>query len=167
MPRHLDASTNRTAIQDSTAKTYSIPRYTVSLVRDSRVATPTQHIRSSRDARDVLAAYLAGADREHFVVLLLDTKKHIIGIHTVSTGSLAASIVHPREVLKACILSNADAYIAGHNHPSGECTPSQEDRAITARLKEASALMGIALLDHIILGDGTETYYSFADHGDL
>ena len=83
------------------AKQYSIPRYQVSLVRDGSAKAPVAQIRSSRDARDVLATYLAGVDREHFVVLLLDQKNRIIGIHTVSTGSLTASVIHPREVLCA------------------------------------------------------------------
>ena len=77
--------------------------------------SPIAQIRASRDARDILTSYLTGVDREHFVVLLLDQKNRVIGIHTVSTGSLTASVVHPREVLKAAILSNAAAIIAGHN----------------------------------------------------
>ena len=149
----------------TTPKQYSIPRYTVSLVRDGKVSTQVAQIRSSRDARDILAAYLGGVDREHFVVLLLDTKNRVIGIHTVSTGSLSASIVHPREVMKPCILSNAHAFIGGHNHPSSDPNPSQEDRALTTRLVDAGKLMGIPMLDHIIVGDGTDAYFSFADEG--
>ena len=148
-----------------TPKQYSIPRYTISLVRDGKVPTQVAQIRSSRDARDILAAYLADVDREHFVVLLLDTKNRIIGIHTVSTGSLNASIVHPREALKVCILSNAHAFVGGHNHPSGDPNPSQEDRALTSRLVEAGRLMGIPMLDHVIVGDGSTAYFSFADEG--
>jgi DNA repair protein RadC len=89
------------------------------------------------------------------------------GINTVSVGSLTASVVHPREVFKAAILSNAAALLGCHNHPSGAPQPSREDRALTTRLVDAGKLMGIALLDHIILGDGNETYYSFADEGVL
>ena len=146
-----------------TAKQYAIPRYQVSLVRDGKVKTPIAQIRSSRDAREILAAYLADVDREHFVVLLLDQKNRVIGIHTVSTGSLTASVVHPREVLKVAILSNAAAIVAGHNHPSGDPNPSQEDRALTERLRSACKIMGIGLLDHVIVGDGSDAYYSFAD----
>ena len=146
-------------------KQYAIPRYQVSLVRDGKVKTPIAQIRSSRDAREILAAYLADVDREHFVVLLLDQKNRIIGIHTVSTGSLTASVVHPREVLKVAILSNAAAIVAGHNHPSGDPNPSQEDRVLTERLRSACKIMGIGLLDHVIVGDGSTAYYSFADEG--
>ena len=146
-------------------KHYTIPRYQVSLIRAGSAKTPVAQIRSSRDARDVLAQYLDGVDREHFVVLLLDQKNKIIGIHTVSTGSLTASVVHPREVYKVAILSNAAAIIAGHNHPSGDPGPSAEDRALTTRLADAGKLLGIALLDHIIVGDGSTSYFSFADDG--
>ena len=146
-------------------KLYSIPRYQVSLVRDGSAKAPAAQVRNSRDARDVLAAYLDGVDREHFVVLLLDQKNKIIGLHTVSTGSLSASVVHPREVLKVAILSNAATIVAGHNHPSGDPNPSQEDRDSTERLRNACKIMGIALLDHIIVGDGGEAYFSFADEG--
>ena len=151
--------------QETAAKLYAIPRYQVSLVRDSSVHSLVAQVRSSRDARDVLAQYLDGVDREHFVVLLLDQKNKIIGIHTVSTGSLTASVVHPREVFKAAILSNAAAIVTGHNHPSGDPQPSREDRGLTDRLAQAGTLLGIALLDHIIIGDGTSTYFSFADEG--
>ena len=103
-------------------------------------------------------------DREHFVVLLLNQKNRVIGVHTVSVGSLTASVVHPRETFKAAILANAAAIICGHNHPSGDCQPSKEDRAITARLVEGGKLLGIAVLDHVIIGDENK-YFSFADEG--
>lgn len=147
------------------AKKYAIPRFTISLVRDGKVRTPIAQMRSSRDVRDILSSYLADVDREHFVVLLLDQKNKVIGIHTVSTGSLTASIAHPREVLKVCILSNAASFVCGHNHPSGDPQPSTADRELTQRLRDAGMLMGIAMLDHVIIGDGAEAYYSFADNG--
>jgi DNA repair protein RadC len=77
---------------------------------------------------------------------------------------LTASIVHPREVYKAAILANAAAILCGHNHPSGDPQPSQEDRAITLRLAEAGKLLGINVVDHIIIGS-TGKYFSFADEG--
>jgi len=76
-------------------------------------------------------------------------------------------LVHPRECFKPAILSNAAALICAHNHPSGAPQPSQEDRALTKRLVDAGKLLGIALLDHVILGDGTTSYFSFADEGVL
>lgn len=145
----------------------AIPIYRVSLVREGTMCNPQTQLRNSADARTLLQSYLGNTDREHFVVLLLDRKNKVIGMNTVSIGSLTASVVHPREVLKPAILCNAAAFICGHNHPSGDPAPSQEDRVLTARLKEASKLLGIDLLDHIILGDGSQQYFSFADQGML
>ena len=86
------------------------------------------------------------------MVILLDRKNAPIGLNTVSIGSLTASVVHMREVFKPAILANAAAILCGHNHPSGDPTPSREDRALTQRLVEAGKLLGIAVLDHIVLG---------------
>jgi DNA repair protein RadC len=72
-------------------------------------------------------------------------------------------VVHPREVFKPAILSNAAALLCCHNHPSGAPAPSQEDRALTKRLVDAGKLLGITVLDHVIIGDGTDLYFSFAD----
>ncbi|NHN35509.1 RadC family protein [Paenibacillus agricola] len=100
----------------------------------------------------VMASDLKYADREHFVVFYLDTKNHVIGRETISTGSLNAGIVHPREVFKRAIRRSAASIIAVHNHPSGDPTASKEDVEITHRLCEAGELIGISLLDHIIIG---------------
>src|SRR2546428_3525133 len=122
------------------------------LVREGRVPCYNQQIRSAVDASRLLHTYLADVDREHFVVLLLNQKNRVIAIHTVSVGSLSASIVHPRETFKAAILANAAAIICGHNHPSGDCQPSREDRSITQRLKEAGGVFTIKLLPQIVVG---------------
>jgi DNA repair protein RadC len=108
--------------------------------------------------------YLLDADREHFVVILLDQKHGVIGINTVSVGSLTASVVNPREVFKPAILANAAAIICGHNHPSGDPQPSREDRAITTKLFDAGKLLGIDVLDHVIIG-AEGRYFSFGDAG--
>ena len=99
------------------------------------------------------------------MVLMLDQKNRVIGINTVSVGSLTASVVHPRECFKPAILSNAASIILAHNHPSGQPQPSQEDRVLTVRLVTAGKLLGISILDHVIIGDGTSSYFSFADEG--
>ena len=143
-------------------KQASIPIYRVTLVREGKIPTYESRIRSSANAHTVLREYLAVTDPEHFVILMLDQKNQVIGIHTVSVGSLTASIVHPRETFKAAILANPAAIICGHQHLSGDCQPSREDRAITQRLKEGGALLGINLLDHVIVG-GEGKYFSFAD----
>jgi DNA repair protein RadC len=145
-------------------KRSSIPIYRVSLVRESRLHCYHKQIRSSADASTLLHTYLADVDREHFVIILVNQKNCVIGINTVSIGSLTASIVHPREVYKSAILSNAASIICGYNHPSTDCQPSREDRAITTRLVEAGKLLGISVLDHVIIG-GDGRYFSFADEG--
>jgi DNA repair protein RadC len=150
---------------DNEGKRYRIPVYKVSLVRErSLTQLERRQIRDASGAAATLAAYLAEEDREHFVVLLLNSKNRLIGINTVSIGSLTSSLAHPREVFKPAILANAAAIIVAHNHPSGEPTPSQDDVEITKRLHAAAELLGIRLLDHIVLGDNGR-WYSFQDDG--
>lgn len=99
--------------------------------------------------------------KEHFKVLLLDTKNQIIVTEEISVGTLNASIVHPRDVFKAAIKRNANSIILIHNHPSGDPTPSNEDINITNRLIDGGNLIGIKVLDHIIIGDNR--YISFKE----
>ncbi len=106
---------------------------------------------------------LADRKRELFIVLLLDSKNRLLREVQISEGSLTASIVHPREVFAAVVRESAAALLLVHNHPSGDPTPSREDREITTRLKEAGELMGVRVLDHIVIG--AEGYVSFADRG--
>ncbi len=143
---------------------YRVPRYTISLVREGSACVENKIARDSVTARNILAPLFEGMDREQCLVMVLDAKHHAIGINVVSVGSLTASIVHPREVFKPAILLNAAAIIVGHNHPSGDTTPSPEDHALTKRLQEAGKCLGIPLLDHLVLGE-QRTYWSFADQG--
>jgi DNA repair protein RadC len=101
--------------------------------------------------------------REYFIALLLDGKNRIILEEQVSEGSLNQSIVHPREVFNRAVKESAAAVILVHNHPSGDPSPSREDREISRRLKEAGEILGIRVLDHIIIGDGA--YVSFVEQG--
>lgn len=142
---------------------YRVPRYRVTLVREGRAIPATEFVQTSEGAARILQTLFAGLDREQFLICGLDAKHGLIGINIVSTGSLTLAIVHPREVFKPLILMNAGAWLCAHNHPSGDITPSLEDRVLTKRLREASELFGIPLLDHLILAD--ERYYSFADQG--
>jgi DNA repair protein RadC len=93
-------------------------------------------------------------DKEHFKVLLLDTRNRCIAIRPISTGSLNANVAHPREIFREAVAHSAAAMIVAHNHPSGDPTPSEEDKALTRRLVEAGKTMGIEVLDHLIIGDG-------------
>lgn len=132
-----------------------IPVYTVFLRRSDVLAVRERPlIRSPQDVATLAGNYLKESDREHFVAFLLDTKNAVIGINTVSVGILDSALVHPREVYKAAILANAAAIILAHNHPSGDPTPSLEDRRITQRLSDAGQLLGIEVLDHIVVGEG-------------
>ena len=141
----------------------TLPRYRVCIVPEAPRPTPPVKISDSAQAARALQPFFAGLDREQFIVCCLDAKHAVIGVNVVSIGSLTLSIVHPREVFKPAILLNSSVIIAAHNHPSGDSTPSTEDRVLTHRLKAAGELLGIALLDHVILGDGR--HYSFADEG--
>jgi DNA repair protein RadC len=142
---------------------YAVPRYHVTLVRDNRAAPPSAPLNTSATAAAILRPLFDGLDREQFLVCGLDAKDAIIGVNVVSIGSLTLAIVHPREVFKPLILMNAAAWIGVHNHPSGDPTPSQEDRVLTSRLRQGADLLGMTLLDHLILTD--ERCYSFADQG--
>src|SRR6266436_1559994 len=157
-PAYSDNSQQLGLLQDETppatpqqGKCPGIPIYKVTLVREGKMPCYDTRLRSSAMASTLVSNFLAGVDREHFLVLMLDQKHKIIGINTVSVGSLTASIVHPREVFKPAILSNAAAIILAHNHPSGAPQPSQEDRVLTVRLVAAGKLLGISILDHVII----------------
>ena len=120
-------------------------------------------ITSSRELFEHYHPSLRDLRHEIFKVVLLDAKHAIVRDATVSTGSLTLSIVHPREVFTMAVKESAAAVIFLHNHPSGDPTPSEEDRLLTARLVSAGEVLGIQVLDHIVVGDGR--YVSFADQG--
>ncbi|MFZ5652430.1 MAG: RadC family protein [Bacillota bacterium] len=122
-----------------------------------RVAAVSESLRPSikgpEDAAFMVMEEMRHLDREHFCALLLNTKHQVVARETVSVGTLNTSVVHPRELFKAAIKRSAAAIILVHNHPSGDPTPSREDREITRRLSEAGTIIGIEVLDHIIIGD--------------
>ena len=97
-------------------------------------------------------------DREHFWVIVLNTRNRIKLVELVSLGTLNASLVHPREVYRRAIKSGASALIIGHNHPLGDCEPSEDDIGLTKRLVEAGQLVGIEILDHVIIGNATLSF---------
>lgn len=115
---------------------------------------------------DVISYYqprMKDLKKEMFRCALLDTKNKIIQDEVVSVGTLTASLVHPRETFRAAIRESAAAVIFIHNHPSGDIKPSQEDILLTRRLVQAGEVLGIQVLDHIIIGDGS--HFSFRDNG--
>lgn len=119
-------------------------------------------IEGSEDAAELLMKRMRGLDREYFLVILLNQKKAVLGIETVSIGTLNGSLVHPREVFKPAIRRSASTVILAHNHPSGSCEPSEQDLLVTQRLKEAGRMIGIDVIDHIIIGE--DRYYSFREN---
>lgn len=142
--------------------------YELRIVRERRGGYPSPRT-SLPDSEAVVRSFrthFSTLDREQVVAVLLDTKNKPLGFQVVSTGTLNASLIHPRELYKVAVIGNAASVIVLHNHPSGDPLPSAEDYAITHRLVAAGKLLGIPVLDHIVVGeDGA--YFSFADAGRL
>jgi len=120
-------------------------------------------IRSPADAGRLLMEEMRYLDREHFKIVMLNTKNQVLGIELIFVGSLNTSVVHPREIFKACIRRSAAAVILAHNHPSGDPTPSPDDVEVTNRLVSAGRLLGIDVLDHLIIGE--RKYISLREQG--
>ena len=116
---------------------------------------------SSREIFNGYRARFFSAKREYFYSLQLNSKNQLIREVLISVGSLNVSVVHPREVFSFAVRDSAAALILLHNHPSGDPTPSREDRDCTQRLVNGGKILGIRMLDHIIMGH--DDYYSFAD----
>ena len=134
---------------------YRVPVVRVALVRDGTVKSETRSICGPADAAVVLHQIIGDYDREAFAVLLVDAKHHVIGVHIAGVGTLDSAQTGPRQVFRAAILAGAKAVILGHNHPSGDPTPSSADLHLTRRLTKAGALLGIPVLDHIIIGESS------------
>ncbi|MCI0511607.1 DNA repair protein RadC [candidate division KSB1 bacterium] len=122
-------------------------------------------ISSSEEIYEMLRLHLRDLDREVFKIILLTTRNQIILEKTLFEGSIAESLVSPREIIKESLNYGAAGIIFVHNHPSGDPAPSSEDKKLTSRLKMACEVIGIRVLDHLIIGK--DTYYSFADAGAL
>lgn len=133
------------------------------VVKEKSVEYGTRQIRCAEDLADLGQKLLGKADREVFIVVCLNSQNGINAINVVSIGSLTASIVHPREVFKLAVISNAASIALMHNHPSGSVKPSKEDIEITKQLIEAGKLLDIDVVDHIIVSEGN--HYSFLDKG--
>jgi len=110
-----------------------------------------------------LRASIKDKAKEHFKLILLNPRNKIIGISTISIGTLNASLVHPREVFKDAITHSAASVVLAHNHPSGDPEPSEDDIEITKKLVESGKILGIEVIDHIIIGKND--YYSFKAKG--
>ncbi len=118
---------------------------------------------NSRDLFNRYRAKFFNARKEYFVELILNSKNQLIREVLISVGSLSTSVVHPREVFAPAVRDSAAAVLFLHNHPSGDPSPSREDRECTQRLCQSGKILGIRVLDHVVLG--YDDYFSFADAG--
>jgi len=119
--------------------------------RIARPADVAPVFRAILDAEDEI-----DQDKEHFWGLFLDTKNHIVRVELISLGLLDQTIVHPREVFRPAIGCSAKSVILCHNHPSGDPEPSDKDLQLTRRLIEAGKLLDVRVLDHVVIGEGSE-----------
>ena len=122
-----------------------------------------ESVNTQDKAVEYIIREFADLDREVFMILNLDTALRPINLNVVSMGTLSETMVHPREVFKASILSNASSVICIHNHPGGDVTPSDPDIAVTNRLTECGKILGIEVADHLIIGGRDGTYFSFQE----
>jgi len=142
---------------------YSTNVYRISLIREKQITYSSERLSDSQNAADaaIKAIRKCGQiDREQMVILLLSGNNEIIGINIAHTGTISSCQVHPREIFKPAIAGNTSNIIMVHNHPSGDCTPSYDDIAITKRIEECGKLLGINLLDHIIVNPENNDFYS-------
>lgn len=141
--------------------------YRIRIVADGGKGNgPALKVASAFDVYSIFAPIVLQYDREAFFVLHLDVTKKLISYEVVSIGSLSSAVVSAREVFKGAILSNSHSIICLHNHPSGDANPSNEDKLVTAKIKDAGDIIGIPLLDHIIVGE-QGAFYSFLEDGKL
>ena len=138
---------------------YKLDQVAIRMVKE-RPLISDEPVNSPEKVVKLVHEFLKDYDREVFAVINFQTNLQPINMNIVSVGALNASMVHPREMLKSIVLSNAAAVMLIHNHPSGQVSPFNEDRTITARMAELLKLMEVTFVDHIILGPG-EQYYSF------
>jgi DNA repair protein RadC len=125
-------------------------------VKDFDIKNPESVVKAIR-------ASIQDKAKEHFKLILLNPRNKIIGISTISIGTLNASLVHPREVFKDAITHGAASVVLAHNHPSGDPEPSEDDLKITKKLVESGKILGIEVIDHIIIGKNG--FFSFKEKG--
>ncbi len=125
-------------------------------------------IKSPKDVLNLYSPRLEGLKKETFLMVMLNVRKKVVRDEVISIGSLSGTVVHPREVFRPAIKESAHSIVIVHNHPSGDPSPSEEDREITNALSKAGKLLDIPLVDHVILaGCGDGKYYSFRETGEL
>lgn len=131
-------------------------------ILESRIQLPTAYIKSPSDTRNFLRLKLSELEHEVFAVVFLNNRHGVIAYEEMFTGTIDGAAVYPREVVKAALRHNAAAVILAHNHPSGITNPSESDKNLTQRLKNALVLVDVRVLDHLIVGHDIT---SFAELG--
>lgn len=165
--------------EDRPAETAGLPlfrarpyaeRWTLRMVRErSEVAgvLDGDRMRGPADVARLFHAMHADEVQEVFVAFYLNSRHRIIGHSLLTRGTIDASLISPREVFRVAILSNASAVIVVHNHPSGDPSPSPDDRAVTRQLVEAGRTLGIPVLDHLICTHDLNRFVSLAEEGGM
>jgi DNA repair protein RadC len=133
--------------------------------RAAAVGTEKPQIKDSRTAYLILQKELSDQNYENFCVILLNRANKVLRTLRISDGGISGTVVDPKKVYKTALDNGATSLILGHNHPSGQLTPSAADMELTRKMKAAGEMLDLPVLDHIIVGDGK--YYSFADEGIL
>lgn len=118
----------------------------------AKARAPCRSVTTPREAAEVFTSILGNEAVEVFGVLCLNTRNQLIAYHQVSRGLLDQTLAGPREIFQVALLANASGLVLGHNHPSGDPSPSADDLSLTERLVKAGKVMGINVLDHIIVG---------------
>jgi DNA repair protein RadC len=142
------------------ATVYSINKYRSVMVRDGVQLVEERRVEEPEVAVAALRPYIPDDGVEHLVVLNLDAQHNIIGINTVSSGTIDAAMADPGLIFDLVWRGGAKAFILGHNHPSGDPTLSREDRALVKELSDLGHRLRRPMLDFIVLGDGTNRFYS-------
>lgn len=131
----------------------------------SAVCSPEESARIGREIIDGYDVFDQG--KESVIALGIDTKNKVKYADLISMGTLDASLIHPRECFRRAVAEGASGVVFLHNHPSGDVTPSKEDTAVTKRLIEAGKVIGIDVVDHVIIGNGSLEYYSFRESSNI
>jgi DNA repair protein RadC len=131
--------------------------------RNESEALVKEKISCSRDAFEVLRSAMGDQPYEEFWILILNKANRVIRKCCISEGGISGTVVDPKKIFKIALDHHASSIILGHNHPSGNIQPSEADQKITRKIRDSGTMLDIAVLDHIIVGDGV--YYSFADEG--
>lgn len=152
--------------QEEGSTRYRFKVATVHVVREA--VPPPKHTATDADkAAEIARMLIPDDDREHFGVMFLDGGNKMLSWYEAHTGGMQSATVDAKVIYRAAILAGAVSLVFFHNHPSGDVKPSQEDHHVTHRLVQAAKLLDLIVLDHIIIGSGTEKYFSFNESGRL